>query len=189
MMPPEHAVVLSVDEKPSIQALERAQGYLRLPNGRAITGQSHDYKRHGTTTLFAALDVATGAVTGRHYKRRRRVEFLDFMNRIVAKHPGKEIHVILDNLRTHKPKRDLWLKRHPNVHLHYTPTHASWLNQIEIWFSILAGKSLKGGSFASVPQLIAHIDNFIASYNHDARPFVWTKSVVHQKRLKPCFAL
>ena len=188
MMPPEHAVVLSVDEKPSIQALERAQGYLKLPNGRAMTGQSHDDKRHGTTTLFAALEVATGAVTGRHYKRRRRVEFLDFMNRIVAKHPGKDIHVILDNLRTHKPKRDLWLRRHPKVHFHYTPTHASWLNQIEIWFSILAGKSLKGGSFGSVQDLVAHINSFIASYNHDARPFVWTKSVVHQKRLKPCFA-
>jgi transposase len=189
MMPPDNAVVLSVDEKPSIQALERAQGYLKLPNGRSMIGQSHDYKRNGTTTLFAALEVATGAVTGRHYKRRRRVEFLDFMNRIVAAHQGKDMHVIVDNLSTHKPKRDLWLKRHPNVHFHYTPTHASWLNQVEIWFSILAAKSLKGGSFGSVRQLVAHIDSFIASYNADPRPFVWTKSVVHQKRLKPCFAL
>lgn len=138
MMPPDNAVVLSIDEKPSIQALERSQGYLKLPDGRAITGQSHDYKRHGTTTLFAALDVGTGEITGRHYKRRRRVEFLDFMNRIVAQHEGKDIHVIVDNLSTHKPKRDMWLKRHPNVRFHYTPTHASWLNQIEIWFSILA---------------------------------------------------
>lgn len=189
LMPPEHAVVLSVDEKPAIQALERAQGYLKLPNGRAMTGQSHDYKRHGTTTLFAALDVTSGAVTGRHYKRRRRIEFLDFMNRVVAKHPGKQIHVILDNLRTHKPKRDLWLRRHPKVHFHYTPTHASWLNQIEIWFSMLAGSSLKAGSFGSVQELISHIDSFIASYNDNARPFVWTKSAVHQKRLKPCFAV
>ena len=189
MMPPDNAVVLSVDEKPSIQALERAQGYLKLPNGRAMIGQSHDYTRHGTTTLFAALDVGTGALTGRHYKRRRRIEFLDFMNRVVAQHPGKEIHVILDNLTTHKPKRDQWLKRHPNVHFHYTPTHASWLNQIEIWFSILASKSLKGGSFASVRDLIDHIDSFIAAYNDTARPFVWTKSAVHQKRLKPCFAI
>jgi transposase len=189
MMPPDNAVVLSVDEKPSIQALERAQGYLKLPNGRSMIGQSHDYKRNGTTTLFAALEVGTGAVTGRHYKRRRRVEFLDFMNRTVAAHQGKEIHVIVDNLSTHKPKRDLWLKRHPNVHFHYTPTHASWLNQIEIWFSILAGQSLKGGSFASVRQLVAHIDSFIDRYNADVRPFVWTKSCVHQKRLKPCFAV
>ena len=189
MHPPENAVVLSVDEKPSIQALERAQGYLKLPNGRAMIGQSHDYQRNGTTTLFAAFNVASGEVTGRHYGRRRRVEFLDFMNRVVARHPGKEIHVILDNLSTHKPKRDMWLARHPKVHLHYTPTHASWLNQIEIWFSILAGKSLKGASFGSVRELIDHITSFIDNYNDTARSFVWTKSVVHQKRLKPCFAL
>ena len=94
--------------------------------------------------------------------------------------------MILDNLSTHKPKRDMWLARHPNVHFHYTPTHSSWLNQIEIWFSILAGQSLKGASFRSVSELVAHIDSFIASYNEDAKPFVWTKSVVHQKRLKPC---
>jgi transposase len=188
MAPPENAVVLSVDEKPSIQALERAQGYLKLPTGRALIGQSHDYKRHGTTTLFAALEVATGKVTGRHYKRHRRVEFLDFMNKVVADYPEREIHVILDNLSTHKPKRDLWLARHPNVHLHYTPTHTSWLNQIEIWFSILSGKSLNGASFQTVHQLKAHIDAFIESYNEQARPFVWAKSQVHQKRLKPCFA-
>lgn len=189
MGPPDNAVVLSVDEKPSIQALERAQGYLKPPNGRAMIGQSHDYKRNGTTTLFAALNVGTGEVTGRHYKRRRRLEFLDFMNRMVKQYHGKEIHVVLDNLSTHKPKRDLWLARHPNVHFHYTPTHTSWLNQIEIWFSILSGKSLKGGSFGSVPELIAHIDAFIANHNEEARPFVWTKSVVHQKRIKPCFAV
>jgi transposase len=189
MGPPDNAVVLSVDEKPSIQALERAQGYLKLPNGRAMIGQSHDYKRNGTTTLFAALNVGTGEVTGRHYKRRRRLEFLDFMNRMVKQYQGKEIHVVLDNLSTHKPKRDLWLARHPNVHFHYTPTHTSWLNQIEIWFSILSGKSLKGGSFGSVPELIAHIEAFIKNYNEEARPFVWTKSVVHQKRMKPCFAV
>lgn len=188
MAPPENAIVISVDEKPSIQALERRQGYLKLPNGRALTGQSHDYKRHGTTTLFAAFNVTTGKVTGRQYKRRRRIEFLDFMNRIVAEHPGREIHVILDNLNTHKPKNDRWLKRHPNVHFHFTPTKASWLNQVEIWFSILAAKALAGTSFNSIKQLMAHIDAFIAAYNADARPFVWTKSEVHQKRLKPCFA-
>lgn len=189
MMPPDNAVVLAVDEKPSIQALERSQGYLKLPDGRAMTGQSHDYKRNGTTTLFAAVHVGTGEVTGKHYRRRRRTEFLDFMNTVVAQHAGKEIHVILDNLSTHKPKRDMWLKRHPNVHFHYTPTHASWLNQIEIWFSILASKSLSGASFNSVRGLVAHIDSFIADYNQSARPFIWTKSAVHQKRLKPCFAI
>jgi transposase len=189
MNPPDNAVVLSVDEKPSIQALERAQGYLKLPNGRAMIGQSHHDKRNGTTTFFAALDVATGKVTGRHYKRRRRLEFLDFMNRIVKLYEGKEIHVVIDNLSTHKPKRDLWLARHPNVRFHYTPTHTSWLNQIEIWFSILSASSLKGGSFHSVQKLITHITSFIADYNDHARPFVWTKSVVHQKRMKPCFAV
>ena len=140
MAPPENAIVICVDEKPSIQALERAQGYLKLPNGRALTGHSHDYKRNGTTTLFAAFEVATGKVTAAHKTRRRRIEFLDFMNDIVAAHPDTAIHVVLDNLNTHKPKNDRWLKRHPNVHFHFTPTRASWLNQVEIWFSILEGQ-------------------------------------------------
>src|SRR5439155_14918071 len=113
--PPEHAMVLSVDEKPHMQALERAQGWLKLPNGKALTGFQHDYKRHGTTTLFAALEVATGLVKAGHYRRRRRVEFLHFMNRVVVDHPGREIHVILDNLNTHKPKHDRWLARHKNI--------------------------------------------------------------------------
>jgi transposase len=186
--PPENALVLAVDEKPSIQALERAQGYLKLPSGRTLTGQSHNYKRHGTTTLFAAFDIATGKVTGRQYPRRRRLEFLDFMNRIVAAHPKREIHVILDNLNTHKPRCDRWLKRHPNIHFHFTPTRASWLNQVEIWFSILTCKGLQGASFASLDQLKSHIDDFIVRYNDTARPFAWTKSSIFQKRLKPCFA-
>src|SRR5512132_185113 len=184
MMPPDNAVVLSVDEKPSIQALERAQGYLKLPNGRALTGHSHDYKRNGTSTLFAAFEVATGKVTAAHKKRRRRVEFLDFMNDIVAIYGDTAIHVILDNLNTHKPKNDRWLKRNPNVHFHFTPTRASWLNQVEIWFSILEGKSLHGASFNSVAQLREHIDAFIEAYNENAKPFVWTKAKVHQRRVK-----
>lgn len=188
MAPPENAIVICVDEKPSIQALERAQGYLKLPNGRALTGHSHDYKRNGTSTLFAAFEVATGKVTAAHKTRRRRVEFLDFMNSVVAANPGKTIHVVLDNLNTHKPKNDRWISRHPNVHFHFTPTRASWLNQVEIWFSILQGKSLSGESFTSVKQLRAHIDAFIEAYNADAKPFVWTKSEVHQKRLKARFA-
>jgi transposase len=126
-----------------------------------MTGQSLEYKRHGTTTLFAALDVATGKIVGRHYKRRRRIEFLDFINSTVTAYPDREIHVILDNLSTHKPKRDMWLARHRNVHFHYTPTSSSWLNQIEIWFSILRGKSLNGASFRSVKELMAHINNFM----------------------------
>lgn len=180
--PPEKAVVLCVDEKPSIQALERVQGYLKLPNGRALTGQSHDYKRHGTTTLFAALDVATGAVTAAHAKRRRRVDFLAFMDRLVKAYPRRQLHVVLDNLNTHK-NNEAWLKRHPNVHFHYTPTRASWLNQIEIWFSILQGQSLNGASFTELSQLLAHIDAFVESYNQTAEPFAWTKKKVRQKPL------
>ena len=183
LAPPEDAIVLCVDEKPSIQALERAQGYLKLPNGRALSGHSHDYKRHGTTTLFAALDLATGKVAATHKKRRRRVEFLAFMDDIVALYPDKEIHAVLDNLNTHK-KNEAWLEAHPNVHFHFTPTRASWLNQVEIWFSILAGKSLRGASFTSIDQLRQHIDDFIARYNADASPFAWTKATVHQKRFK-----
>ena len=132
--------------------------------------------------------MATGKVSGRQYKRRRRIEFLDFMNRIVAEYPDRELHVILDNLNTHRPKNDRWLKRHPNVHFHFTPTNASWLNQIESWFSVLSAKALSGMSFNSREDLMAHIDAFIAAYNLEAKPFAWTKSEVHQKRLKPCFA-
>jgi len=184
MAPPENAIVICVDEKPSIQALERAQGYLKLPNGRTLTGHSHDYKRNGTTTLFAAFEVATGKVIAAHKKRRRRVEFLGFMNDIVALYPDTAIHVVLDNLNTHKPKNDRWLKRHPTVRFHFTPTRASWLNQVEIWFSILEGKSLHGASFTSVKQLKEHIDAFIQAYNQTATPFVWTKAKVHQRRVK-----
>ena len=186
--PPEGALVIAVDEKPHIQALERAQGYLKLPNGRALTGRAHHYTRHGTSTLFAALDIANGEVVARHYRRRRRVEFLDFMNHVAAAYPAREIHVILDNLKTHKPKRDGWLARHKNVHFHFTPTHASWLNQVECWFSILGSQSLQGASFTGVTQLRKHIDAFIERYNQTARPFAWSKSQVHQKRLKPRFA-
>ncbi len=171
LSPPGNAVVISVDEKPAIQALERAQGYLKLPNGKAIMGYNHEYKRHGTTTLFAALNIATGQVKAGHYNLRRRKEFLGFMNSVIAEYPKKEIHVILDNLRTHKPKHDRWLGRHKNVSFHYTPTHASWLNQIEIWFSILTRKALRGASFISVKQLREAITDFIKSYNKDAVPF------------------
>jgi len=186
--PPENALVLCVDEKPAIQALERAQGYLRLPNGKALTGFSHEYKRHGTTTLFAALETATGQVIAGHYKRRRRKEFLDFMNRIVRAYPDREIHVILDNLKTHKPKRDMWLARHKNVHFHYTPTHASWLNQVEIWFSLLTRYALKGASFTSTKEVMEAIDRFIDAYNPTAHPFEWTKEIVHPKSLKNSYA-
>ena len=183
LAPPRNAIVICVDEKPSIQALERAQGYLKLPNGRALTGHSHDYKRHGTSTLFAAFEVATGKVKAAHKKRRRRKEFLDFMDEVVAAYPRHRLKVILDNLNTHK-KNEEWLARHPKVTFHYTPTRASWLNQVEGWFSILQGQSLTGASFTSVEQLRQHIDAFIDTYNEHAEPFAWTKSKVHQRRVK-----
>ena len=186
--PPDNAVVLSVDEKPHIQALERAQGWLKLPNGKALTGFNHEYARHGTTTLFAALEVATGLVKAGHYQRRRRVEFLDFMNRVVAEHPGREIHVILDNLSTHKPKCDRWLQRHKNVQFHFTPTHASWLNQVEVWFSILSTQALAGSSFTSPKQVRQRIDAFIAAHNRTAHPFEWTKQVVFAKHPRSKYA-
>lgn len=186
--PPENAVVLSVDEKPAIQALERAQGWLRLLNGEALRGFNHEYKRHGTTTLFAALEVATGLVRTGHYRRRRRREFLDFMNRTVAQYPNQELHVILDNLSTHKPKHDRWLGRHPSVHFHYTPTHASWLNQVECWFSILTRQALRGLSATSPQDVRRAIDEFTKARNKQREPFEWTKRVVHPGRLKQRYA-
>jgi transposase len=180
--------VICVDEKPHIQALERAQGWLRLPNGKSLTGFNHGYKRHGTTTLFAALNVATGQVKAGHYKRRRRREFLDFMNEVVADYPEREIHVILDNLNTHKPKHDGWLARHPCVHFHYTPTHASWLNQVEVWFSILSRLALKPASFTSPQQVRNAIDLFLAAHNKDAAPFEWRKRQVYPKGLKKYYS-
>ena len=189
LAPPENAVVLCVDEKPAIQALERAQGYLRLPNGRALTGFSHHYKRHGTTTLFAALEVTTGLIRAGHYNRRRRREFLDFMNHVVSQYPPKqELHVILDNLNTHKPKCDQWLARHKNVHFHFTPTRASWLNQVEVWFSILTRRVLRNGSFTSPKQVREAINRFLEAYNQAAAPFEWTKQVVHPTPLKKAYA-
>ena len=176
--PPQNALVLAVDEKPSIQALSRAQGYLRLPNGQAVNGFSHCYQRHGTTTLFAALDIVTGQIKTGHYNRRRRREFLDFMNEIVAAHAAREIHVVLDHLNTHKPKEDRWLKAHANVHFHFIPTYSSWLNQIECWFSILSRQALRGASFNSPQHLREAIDRFVKAYNEKAAPFEWKKTTV-----------
>ena len=186
--PPEKAVVLSIDEKPHIQALERAQGWLRLPDGKALTGFNHEYQRHGTSTLFAALEVAIGQVKAGHFHRRRRRDFLAFMNEVVAAYPERELHVIVDNLSTHKPKQDRWLRQHPQVHLHFTPTHASWLNQVEVWFSVLARQALRGASFTSVRQLREAIDAFIAAYNPRAVPFEWTKRAVQSVELKHKYA-
>lgn len=139
---------------------------------------------NGTTTLFAALEVASGLVKTGHFNRRRRREFLSFMNEVVKSYPGKEIHVILDNLNTHKPKTDRWLIRHKNVHFYHTPTHASWLNQIEIWFSILSRSALKGASFTSPRQVREAIDRFVEVHNKNAAPFEWRKREVFPKNLR-----
>ena len=156
--------------------------------GVLLTGFAHEYKRHGTTTLFAALEVATGLVHSGHYRRRRRREFLDFMNDLVAKFPGKELHVVLDNLNTHKPKEDRWLKTHPQVHFHFIPTHSSWLNQVECWFSILSRSALQGSNFTSVRMLVQAIEAFIGRWNQSAAPFEWTKHEVHQQEMKRSYA-
>jgi transposase len=176
--PPQDALLLAVDEKPAMQAWERAPGYLRLPNGQAVNGFRHCYKRHGTTTLLAALEITTGLVQTVHYPRRRRRELLDFMNEIVADYPGREIHVVLDNWNTHKPKEDRWLQRHPQVHFHFTPTYSSWLHHVECWFRILGGQALPGANLTSAQELRQAIDDFVAVYNPKAARFEWKKAVV-----------
>ena len=186
--PPENAVVLCVDEKPHIQVLERAQGWLRLPDGTSLMGIESRYKRRGTTTLISALEVATGLIKAGHFRRRRRREFLQFMNELIRDYGEQEIHVVLDNLNVHKPKHDRWLARHKNVHFHFTPTNACWLNQIEIWFSILQRQALQGASFSSPRQLRNAIDLFVQSYNLQASPFEWRKGEVRQKGLRKYYS-
>lgn len=173
--PPAHAVVLSVDEKSQIQALDRTQPGLPMKKGRAGT-MTHDYKRHGTTTLFAALNVLDGKVLGRCMQRHRHQEFLRFLNAIEAEVPaGKLIHVILDNYGTHKhPKVRAWLTRHPRFTFHFTPTSASWLNAVEGFFAKLTRRRLKRGVFRSVVDLQAAINRFLRETNDDPKPFVWT---------------
>lgn len=182
--PPEKALVISVDEKPSIQALERATGYVETDNGKIVRGFKSTYKRHGTLNLFAALQVATGEIKAAKTALKRREEFLQFMDQIVADAPAdRELHVILDNYCTHK-KCDAWLAQHPNVRFHFTPTSASWLNQVEIWFGILSRKALRGASFKNVAELGLAIDAFIAAYNPNAKPFKWRKREVKGAQLK-----
>lgn len=171
--PPAGAVVLSVDEKTQIQALDRTQPLLPVSFGKTEK-RTHDYKRHGTTNLFAALDTGTGEVTGRCFSRRRTREFLKFMDEVVARHPGQAIHVILDNLSTHSgPAVDKWLSRHQDVAFHFTPTGSSWLNQIEIWFGIITRQAIRRGTFGSVRLLITAISNYITTWNEDSVPFEW----------------
>jgi transposase len=173
--PPAHAVVLSIDEKSQIQALDRTQPGLPIKKGRAGT-MTHDYKRHGTTTLFAALNVLDGSVIGRCMLRHRHQEFIRFLNQVEAEVPvSKVIHVVLDNYATHKhPKVRTWLERHPRWVFHFTPTSASWLNAVEGFFSTLTRRRLQRGVFQSIVDLQAAINRYIKEHNQDPRPFTWT---------------
>ncbi len=182
--PPEKALVIAVDEKPSIQALERKTGYVETDNGKIVRGLKSTYKRHGTLNLFAALAVATGEVKTAITQLKRREEFLHFMDQIVAPTPDdQELHVILDNYCTHK-KCDAWLAQHPNVHFHFTPTSASWLNQVEIWFGILSRKALRGLSSQNTAELPHAIEAFIKAYAEHAKPFKWRKREVKGSQLR-----
>jgi transposase len=175
LAPPRHAVVLSVDEKSQIQALDRTQPGLPLKPGKAGT-MTHDYVRHGTTTLFAALNVLDGTVLGRCMQRHRHQEFIRFLNAVEAAVPaGKLVHVILDNYATHKhPKVMAWLDRHPRWTFHYTPTSGSWLNAVESFFSAMTRRRLRRGVFRSLVDLQAAIHRYLAEHNADPKPFVWT---------------
>jgi transposase len=175
--PPERALVLSVDEKSRIQALDRTQPGLPMKKGRAGT-MTHDYKRHGTTTLFAALDVATGRVIGQCMKRHRHQEWLRFLRAIDRSTPkALDVHLIADNYATHKhPTVKAWLKRHPRFHMHFTPTSASWLNQVERFFGLITEHRIRRGVFRSVAELEAAIQEYLDNHNADPKPFVWTAS-------------
>ena len=173
--PPDGAVVLSVDEKTQVQALERTQPMLPVDFGKSAQ-RTHDYQRHGTTNLFASLEVLTGKVTGACFARKRTREFLSFMNKIARAYPqDQQIHVILDNLRTHNNDNVAeWLAKNPNITFHYTPKGSSWINQIETWFGIITRQAIRRGSFKSLAQLIKRIDTYIAHWNEDSEPFEWT---------------
>lgn len=175
LSPPDKALVLCVDEKSQIQALNRTQPMLPMGLGY-LEGVTHDYVRHGTTTLFAALDIASGTIIGQCRPQHRHQEFLSFLRHIDQNVPKElDVHLVLDNYATHKhPKIVAWLAEHPRYHVHYTPTYSSWLNQVERWFGLITQRAIRRGSFGSVKELVSKIDQFIAHYNADSRPFVWT---------------
>lgn len=175
--PPDKALVLSLDEKSQIQALDRTQPGLPMKKGRAGTW-THDYKRHGVTTLFAALDVATGKVIGQCMKKHRHQEWLKFLRTIDRSTPkGLALHLIADNYATHKhPKVKAWLARHPRFHMHFTPTSASWLNQVERFFALITDKRIRRGAFTSVAELETAIMDYLDQHNAEPKPFTWTKS-------------
>jgi transposase len=173
--PPQKAVLLCMDEKSQVQALDRTQPSLPMKKGRAGT-MTHDYKRNGTTTLFAALDVLTGKVVGECFPRHTNREFLKFLRKVDKEVPkGLEVHMILDNYGTHGHDNvDAWLAKHPRFHFHFTPTSSSWLNLVERWFRELTDKAIRRGVFCSVPELVAAIEAFLAANNKEPKPFVWT---------------
>jgi len=173
--PPDAAIVLCVDEKSQTQALERTQPLLPMGLGY-VEGVTHNYVRHGTTTLFAALDIASGEIMAQCKRRHRHQEFLQFLNHIDDNVPKElDVHLIVDNYSTHKHTRvKRWLAQRPRYHIHFTPTYASWLNQVEIWFNIITQKAIRRGSFRSVKELIERIQTFTDNYNQTSKPFVWT---------------
>lgn len=174
--PPERALVLCVDEKSQVQALNRTQPILPMRPGLP-TRMTHDYERHGTTSLFAALEVASGKVHGQCFARHTHVEFTAFLQSLAKKYPRREIHLICDNYGTHKhPKVRAWLAAHPRFHAHFTPTSASWLNLVERWFALVTERVIRRGSFDSVRQLERAIRRYLETWNEDAKPFTWTKS-------------
>ncbi len=175
--PPDRAMVLCVDEKSQIQALDRTQPLLPMASG-IPERRTHDYKRHGTTSLFAALDIATGKVIGQTRRRHRSAEFLKFLSTIEAAVPrALNVHLIMDNSSTHKtPTVRAWLARRPRFHVHFTPTSASWLNQVERWFATLTQKQIRRGTHRSTRELEQAIRSYLDTYNADPKPFIWTKS-------------
>lgn len=177
MSPPEHALVLCCDEKSQVQALDRTQPGLPMKKGRAQT-MTHDYKRNGTTTLFAALNVLDGKVIGQCQQRHTHAEWLRFLRKIDRDTPkGKTLHLIADNYATHKhPAVQEWLAKHPRIHMHFTPTSASWLNMVERFFRDITVNRLRRGVFTSVPELVAAIDEYVEHHNTNPKPFIWTKS-------------
>jgi len=180
LSPPEDAVVVSIDEKSQIQALDRTQPILPLRQG-IPEQQTHDYIRHGTTSLFAALEVATGKISASAcYERHTNAEFVDFLDRVAAAHPVVELHVICDNYATHKhPNVRTWLDENPRVTMHFTPTSCSWLNMVEIFFGIITRQAIRRGTFASVGDLEDAITTYIDAYNERAKPFAWIKTADH----------
>ncbi len=179
-----NAIVRCVDEKPSIQALERKTGYIKTESGQVIRAYQSTYTRHGTLNLFAALDISTGTIQGKVTQEKKRTDFQAFLDDMVAEYaPEQEIHVVLDHDSTHK-NNDEWLARNTQVHFHFTSTFASWLNQVEIWFGICSRKALQGASFASPQQLKQRIEDFIERYNPHSKPFKWRKREVKGSQLK-----